>query len=343
MHELVKKLCSANAPSGCEDAVIHIITKRLDELNVPYVKYPSGNVIASLISGKSYAPRIMVQCHVDEVGFMVKGHRDGGYLSLSPLGISDVKYLVGKRVTLLADTPVSGSIGAVPIHLSKDKDLPSMDDLYADVGFTDSDIADLNVPLGTFGCFDTDLKYFGKDSSFISGKALSSRIPCAIMLEVIQRLKNVSLDVNLCFAFTVRGNLSLCGAAEAYKNVFPDVVISVSGISANDTPDITSPICRLGHGAAISKGETRYRFATSVPAQLCAVAESNGISTQLSRPMTDDEDRNFDVIRMKNAGARLATVMLPVRNIRSSCESVAKSDVNAVADLLCAAVPLLEV
>lgn len=343
MHELVKKLCSANAPSGCEDAVIHIITKRLDELNVPYVKYPSGNVIASLVSGKSYAPRIMVQCHVDEVGFMVKGHRDGGYLSLSTLGISDAKYLVGKRVTLLADTPVSGSIGAVPIHLSKDKDAPEMDDIYADLGITSRDEAKEKIPLGTFGCFDTELKYFGKDSSFISGKALSSRIPCAIMLEVINRLKDTPLNAKVYFAFTVRGNLSLNGATEAYNKIRPDAVISVSGITADDTPDSSSPICRLGHGTVLSRGEIRYRYDESLTAQLSSAANDNGISCQASRPLTEDEDSDFSILRMKNAGARIAVVKLPVRNIHSSCEVMAKSDTRNAADLLSAVLPTLEV
>ena len=343
MLELLKMLCSANAPSGREDEVIKVITDRLDGINVQYSVYPSGNVIAALPCGNENSPRVMVQCHTDETGFMVKGHRDGGYLSISPLGISDAKDLVGKRVSVLADTLRHGSIGAVPIHLSKDKDIPSMDDLYADVGILSKDEAEKDIPLGSFGCFDTDLELFGKDGSFISGKALSSRIPCAVLLETIKRLKDTELDANVYFAFTVRGKLSLNGATEAYNRILPDAVVSVAGIPANDTPDNTSPICRLGFGAALSRSEVRYRFDESLTAQLRSVAEAEEICVQTSRPMTEEEDPNFDIFRMKNAGAGISAIRVPVRNMNSSCEAAANADVLSVICLLYSFLKVIDV
>ena len=342
MLELIKSLCSANAPSGCEDEAIRLITHRLDELNVRYTRYPSGNVIASLPAENENAPRIMVQCHVDEVGFMVKGHRDGGYLSLAPLGISDTAELVGKRVTMLADGAVHGAIGAVPIHLSKDKDKPHMDDLYADVGATDKEDSSEKIPLGTFGCFDTEAEAFGKDCEFISGKALSARIPCAVLLQVIERLKSAKLKSHLYFAFTVRGKLSLCGATEAYNKIRPDSVISVVGTPTLDLPDSDSPICLLGRGVAIPSREVRYVFDSSITSQLLKASEENGVSSQVSRPMTEEEDHDFDLLRMKNEGARLAVLRLPVRGIRSACEVASLSDAASAAELLRTALPQLE-
>ena len=343
MLELLKRLCSANAPSGYEDGAVKVISERLDEIGVQYSVYPSGNVIATLPCEKENAPRVMVQCHVDEAGFMVKGHRDGGYLSISPLGISDVRELVGKRVVLLSGGKYHGSVGAVPVHLSKDRDIPSMDDLYADVGNTDKRRAEEKLPLGSFGCFDTDLELFGKDASFISGKALSSRIPCAVLLEAIGRLKDAPLGAKIYFAFTVRGKLSLNGATEAYNKILPDAVISVAGIPADDTPGNTSPICRLGFGAALSRGEVRYRFDESLTAQLYSVAEAEDIPVQTSRPMTEDEDRDFDVFRMKNAGARVSAIRLPVRSMNSSCEAAANTDALSVLRLLCSVLKVIDV
>ena len=343
MLELLKMLCSANAPSGQEDEVIKVITDRLDGINVQYSVYPSGNVIASLPCKDDGASRIMVQCHVDEVGFMVKAHREGGYMSISPLGITDTTELVGKRVALLSDKKYHGSIGAVPIHLSKDKDVPEMDDLYADVGIMSKTEAEEKVPLGSFGCFDTEVECFGKNDSFISGKALSSRIPCAVMLETISKLKETELNAQIDFVFTVRGKLSLNGAAEAYNAVRPDAVIHVAGIDTSDTPDNSSPICRLDHGAALSKGEIRHPYDKTITEQLYSKAAAHGIPVQTSRPMTEDEDRDFDTLRMKNAGARLSVVKLPLRRMNSCCEVASMSDVRAVTDLLCSALPLLEV
>ena len=343
MFKFLEKLCSVNAPSGYEDELISTISDRLDELGVTYNVYPSGNVVASLPSKNPSAPSIMVQCHMDEVGFMVKGHRDGGFLSISPLGITDVTELVGKRVTLLADTPFRGSIGAVPVHLSKGKDKPSLDDLYADVGIMKKEDAAKSIPLGTFGCFDASTAYFGKDDAYISGKALSSRVPCTILLEAIKSLKDSHPSAHVYFAFTVRGKLSLCGATEAYNKICPDTVISVTGIPADDTPDNTSPICRLGHGLTIPKGEARYHFDQSITTKLHSAANDSGIHIQNSRPLTEDEDADFDILRIKNAGARISAVKLPVRNIRTSCEVVSKDDVHAALALLSSALKSLEV
>ena len=77
-----------------------------------------GNAWATLHgSGGEEAPRIMLEAHADEIGFMVNYISDEGFLSITRIGGSDRAIARGRRVRILGSKgEVRGVIGNTAIH-----------------------------------------------------------------------------------------------------------------------------------------------------------------------------------------------------------------------------------
>ena len=82
---LLEKLCNASGVSGNENEVREIIKGEIeqyaDELSVDSM----GNLIAKKI-GKNHDKTVMLSCHMDEVGFIISGITDEGYLEFKTVG-----------------------------------------------------------------------------------------------------------------------------------------------------------------------------------------------------------------------------------------------------------------
>ncbi len=336
MFELLKRLSEASAPSGYESPVAEIIKSELELLGIKHVTLPDGSVIGIIRCGKSDAKRVMLQAHMDEVGFMVKSHHKDGYLSLAPLGITDTSLLTGRRVIIHGEKPFFGYIGAVPVHLSKGKNIPDYSDIYVDIGTASGVYSENLVPLGSFGSFYTEFTSFGEDDTFIKGKALSSRIPCAVILEAVRSLFNISakLSCDTYVSFTARGKLALCSAGAVYRRINADAVISIVGTDSGDTPFKANPYCILGSGVVIPTTEEKYTYDTYVTDCLKKAASKDDILICDAPPIPKDKDTDYDLLRMKNAGAHLGAVRIPVRYKNTSSEVASKEDVTSAVKLL---------
>ena len=75
--ELLRELCLAFGPTGCEDNVADIIIGKIKESAHEIRRDLMGNVIAKMSFGNpAKRKRIMVSAHMDEVGFIIKGIKD---------------------------------------------------------------------------------------------------------------------------------------------------------------------------------------------------------------------------------------------------------------------------
>src|SRR5215510_2319072 len=114
--KLLEKLCNVIAISGDEGEVRKIVLEEVkphaDEVNVDAL----GNVLATKRGRGAKRLRVMLDAHMDEVGFMlVADDGEGIYRFETVVGIDD-RHLIGKQVFVgKSNTP--GVIGGKPIHL----------------------------------------------------------------------------------------------------------------------------------------------------------------------------------------------------------------------------------
>ena len=120
----LKNLSNANGVSGDESAVrkivIDLIKDHVDELRVDTM----GNVLAVKRARGKARLRVMLDAHLDEIGFMIFGPNSDGTLKFRAVGGIDDRILPGKAV-LVGPDRIPGVIGVKPIHLAPKAKRPS--------------------------------------------------------------------------------------------------------------------------------------------------------------------------------------------------------------------------
>ena len=106
LEQTLRTLCALPAVSVFEMQAAHAVA----ELFRPYCDSvdadKNGNVIGSLSCGKEGAKTVLLDAHLDQIGFLVTEVLDGGFLRFAPVGGVDQRMLLGGEVTILADKPL---------------------------------------------------------------------------------------------------------------------------------------------------------------------------------------------------------------------------------------------
>ena len=149
LEQTLRTLCARPAVSGFEMQA----AKAVAELFRPYCDTvdadKNGNVIGSLSCGKEGAKTVLLDAHLDQIGFLVTEVLDGGFLRFAPVGGVDPRMLLGAEVTILTETPRYGVISCTPPHLlaagEQNKAVP-MHEMLIDTGLLDAKSV---IPIGT--------------------------------------------------------------------------------------------------------------------------------------------------------------------------------------------------
>ena len=70
------------------------------------------------------------------------------------------------------------------------------------------------------------------------GKAIDNRLSCAILLQVLRELQDVTLDGTLIALMAVQEEVGLRGAKVAAEHAAPDYAVVVDTFMSGDTPDV---------------------------------------------------------------------------------------------------------
>jgi putative aminopeptidase FrvX len=99
--------------------------------------------------------------------------------------------------------------------------------------------------------FKKDITYIGKD--LICARAVDDRMGCAIILEVLEKLKGAKLPIRLTFAWSVQEETGLKGAKVVGFNLRPDYVFAVDTMTTTDGPGMgeTFEKVLIGEGPAM--------------------------------------------------------------------------------------------
>ena len=313
MLDTLKTLCYLSGVSGAEDEVRDYILERVmphaDELSSDAM----GNLIVFKKGARTPEHRLMLCAHMDEVGLIVTGYTDDGYLRFDCVGGIDRRVLIGKRVYVGADRH-DGVIGIKAYHLvDKDEEIcvPKIDELYIDIGCTDREQAEQTVSLGDRCVFYDSIFEFG--DGFLKAKAIDDRVGCAAMIKLIEG----ELPSDAYFAFTTQEEVGTRGAKTAAYNVRPDVALVLEGTTATDLPDIGEGkrICSAGGGVVIPFMDGGTVYDRQLYAVLTRIADENGIKRQTKHRIAGGTDAA--AVQRSRAGVRTAAIACAVRNIHS--------------------------
>lgn len=332
-QKLLFELCGLNAPSGFEDAAVEYCAGLLKKYTSDVRTDRLGNVLAVIPCGKPNAKKLMLDAHIDEIGFIVSAV-DKGFLRFDTLGGIDARMLPGREVIVMADEPVFGVIACLPPHLlsseQMDKSMP-VKDMYIDIGLSEEE-AKKRVPIGTPAVFrDTARQLHG---DLVCGKAMDDRSCFAAIVMALDMLGGKELNVDLIVLASVQEEVGMRGASIAAFAAEPDYSLIVD-VEHADTPDSKSQTnCKAGNGPVISVGPNADRKLTK---KIQEIAKQQEIPFQLGIH-TRSSGTNAVPIQTSRAGVITAIIGLPLKYMHSPVESLRLADVEHTSKLLAAVV-----
>ncbi len=341
-------LTKLDAPSGFEEPVLRYVRDLYmagdlcDDSRVDV----RGNLLMAKHGVEEDGLKIMVVAHADEVGFMVTGIDDEGFLRFTRLGHPTAMVLPGQPVRVITPyDPLDGVIGVKPGHvLSGDEAtrVPGVENMYIDIGAESHEQAlEWGLETGTPVVFRGALTRT-KHPSRVFGKAIDDRAGILAMFGAAGKLSHAELSATIIWCVSVEEEVGLRGAAVAASDVRPDVLIALDTCPAGGTPDLEDRTLpwRIGKGPLVKVRETSG-LSTHGPlrAFFRDIAQRNGIPTQL----IVDTAGITDATSTQQAGGCVAAMSLglPRRYSHSAVELFDLEDLASLIALLAAALPEL--
>lgn len=327
--ETLQSLCALDAISGFEargaKTLVKLLTPYCDKVEIDM----HGSVFGFLGCGKKHAKTILLDAHLDQIGFVVTEVLEGGFLRFAPVGGVDPRMLLANEVMILAEKPLYGVIACLPPHLLKageqDKAVP-IDEMLIDTGLTD---AAGKIAVGTPIVFAQPPVQLSGDT--LTGKSLDDRAGIAAILQAMHKLKSEKKrKCNIAVLFSAQEEVTGLGAHTGAFAVRPDYGIAVD-VTHGKTPDGPSDgVFELGSGAVIGVGPNMHRGLTNA---IIKTAKTQGIPYQLEI-MEGNTGTNAWTMQIVGEGVAMAILSIPERYMHTPIETVRLSDVDAVADLI---------
>jgi len=333
---LIKRLSEARGISGQEGEVRALIANEIkpfvDDMKVDNM----GNLIA-LKKGKNSSKnenpyKVMLSCHMDEVGLMITHIDRNGLLKFATVGGIDPRVLPSKRV-LVGKDGIKGVIGSKPIHLQSpdERSHPfTISGMYIDIGASSEDEAAKLVSIGEMATFYTKFEKIGNNC--IKGKAFDDRLGCCAVIDVLK--KGINDDFDLYCVFGVQEEVGLRGAGPAAYSIRPDIALVIDCTAAHDLPEVEGPDCStiLTKGPVISHMDRTIMVKPEMFNRLTQTADKLNIPWQHKYAVAGGTDAGK--ISLSVGGVTTGVVSLPCRFLHSPVSVVNMSDYENCISLL---------
>lgn len=336
--QILEELSNAIGISGHEHEVRAAIEPHLEGLVDEVRTDTLGNLIATRRGTGPYT--LMLDAHMDEVGFLVSYIEPDGFLRFAPIGGWDPRIIPSHSMTIIADdgSRHHGVIGVPPPHITPpaEREKPHrMEDLFVDIGAASAaEVAARGIRIGSPAVIAYPFEQI--TDHIVRGKALDDRAGCAVLIETLRRLQGSDPEITVVANFAVAEEVGLRGAETAAYQIEPDFAIAVEGTIAADTP---GTIARkqptgFGKGPAISVLDNSMIVSGRMIGALTGTADAESIPWQYKIPAPGGTDAG--AIHRSRGGVLAGVVSVPCRYIHSPFSLMRLDDFGHAVDLVSA-------
>lgn len=237
---MIEELTNTFGAPGFEDEVIEKIKKEVNFLSAE--RDSINNLYIGLGERDTSIPTVALDCHTDEVGFIVENINRNGSISFLTLGGWHVGNVPASAVVIKNNKGeyIKGVVTSKPPHFMTDEEknrLPKMSELTIDIGTSsyEETVELYGIEVGNSIVPDVSFVYDEK-IGIMRAKAFDNRLGCAASIEVLKAVKNNGIkNVNVVGAFASQEEVGLRGAQVAAYRVKPDFAIVFEGSPADDS------------------------------------------------------------------------------------------------------------
>lgn len=329
IRSTVVSLSEISGTSGSESKAAQLALGMLREY-CPDAEIINGNVTGKFGTHREGLPSLLLDAHIDQIGFAVTYITDDGFIKVGNIGGIDRRLLPAQPVVVHGSRDIKGVICSVPPHLtSGGSEVLEMDDVAIDTGLTKEELEKL-VSLGDSVTFDVTCRDL--IGSRITGGALDDRCGVASILYALELLKGRDLAYNVTVLFSTQEEVGERGAKIGAFEINPDIALAVDVSFAYAIGEEESKCGYLGKGPMIGISPSLSR---EISDELINTAKSADIPYQIE-VMSGLTGTNADRFSVNRCGAKACTVSIPLRNMHTPVEVIDLTDAEQTAKLLAA-------
>lgn len=239
--QLIESLSNAFGVSGFEHEVAQVATDYAKDF-AEVKRDKMNNLFLTYKNSEEKPLKVLLDAHLDEVGFIVQAIRPNGMLDFLPVGGWVVNNVPAHTVVIKTEEgqKIKGITASTPPHFMSEAEKGKaldFDALVIDVGTSSKEetealgikIGDPIVPDVTFEAL--------QDGELLLGKAFDNRIGSAALLDTMQEFsKEISEhQVNVVGALTAQEEIGIRGAKVVANQTDADLAIVFEGCPADDT------------------------------------------------------------------------------------------------------------
>ncbi len=341
----LKQLTEINGISGHEGQVRIFLKKQFSEVVGPSdLSYDGLGSIIAKKTGLADGPKIMISGHMDEVGMIVTKITDEGYLHFQTIGgwWSQVMLAEQFTVTTSKGQVFHAVMGSKPPHLLSPDELKipaSIDEMYLDLGVKDKAEAEkLGIEIGNMIAPYIEFRELA-NPKYLLGKAWDNRIGCAIVVEVLKRLKNEAHPNIVYGVGSVQEEIGLRGAKTSAQMINPDICLALDVGIAKDTPG-TDMSVKLGAGPGILVYDSALIGHLGLREFVVQVSKEEQIPYQLDFLKHGGTDAG--TASLTNNGVPSMSFCLPTRYIHSHTSILHRDDYENAIKLIVAVIKKMD-
>ena len=337
--DLLKNLMLIPSPSGFEGKLADYVVKYFkNKKGKTYTveKDFQNNVIVTIPgSGKG---TIMIDAHLDEIGFVVTNIDRDGIISLQYIGGGDNSIISARELLILTE---KGIINAVVdrkhAHLVEDEEYENIIDIkdaQIDIGLRGRKLVSKYVKIGDPVIYKSTL--FPLLGSTLSGYGFDDKAGCYILMRTIEELRKMKRKPipTLIFTFSAQEETYQSKAHPLVMGYKPDLFIECDVTFATDygyNEEMEREVgkCKLGSGIVLYRGVDIHREGLKIAE---GVARRNKIKVQYQASNGMIGYTATEVSKL--LGARALILGIPLRNMHSPVEIVDIRDLEGGAKLL---------
>ncbi len=338
--DLLRRLCETPGVPGHEHRIRDLILSEVKGLFDEVTVDPMGSLLCRRDARKApkkgeQPKKVMLLCHMDEIGFLVSHITDKGFVHVQPVGGFDARNLFSRRVLVSTDDgDLKGVMnpGGKPIHISSPeerKKVPEPHDFVVDLGLGEK--TKDKVRIGDMVTMDEPLIEIGDK---IVSKALDNRIACWLGIEAIRALGKAKHACEIHVAFTCQEEVGLRGARTASFAVKPDIGLGIDTTLACDTPGVPEQdrTTVQGEGFGLHVKDSSFIADRDLVREIEAIAEKEKIPFQ--RTMLRAGGQDGAAAQQAAAGAKAVGIVVGTRYIHTVTEMIHRDDLKAARDII---------
>lgn len=329
IKELIFELCSVFGVSGSEEPAIAVAKKYLD--NIAETTTDNNGNLYAVFGNKNAEKIILLDAHIDRIGFMVTDIDENGFVKVDKCGGIDVRTLQDSELVLQNDSSISGIVCCLPPHLSdgkEDKAAP-ISKTWVDFGMPYGEVAK-HIKIGDLLTYKTSPKTLLGNR--ISSSALDDRCGVAALIRCAELLSDASdLKYKIVILLSSQEETYGTGAKTGAYKIDADEAIAVD-VSFASQPDITGMYSKieLTKGPMICISPILNKPMSD---KLTEIAKKLNIPYQLE-PISGITGTNADHISVSKSGVKTAVVSIPQKYMHTPAEVIDTDDVENTARLI---------